>query len=172
MQRDIRPAWLLRLAEELGGIDAGAGQPRNTNLRRAVSTAYYALFHAIALNAARAALPGGDDNEVFGLTRYITHASINQVSKYLAGATAPEHLTSVVTRLRENPELSTVGSTFVALHEKREEADYNHLAEFNRPNTLALVQRAERAVALVEGERESSDFGSFFGLIAAQTRNR
>lgn len=29
MQREIKPEWLLELAEELGGVSAGRGQPRN-----------------------------------------------------------------------------------------------------------------------------------------------
>lgn len=40
MKREIKPLWLIRLARELGGVEASRGQPRNTDLRRAVSTAY------------------------------------------------------------------------------------------------------------------------------------
>src|SRR5712692_884949 len=64
MQRPIKPEWLLRLARELAGERAGQGQPRNTNLRRATSSAYYALFHGIALAVADEALPSASDNEL------------------------------------------------------------------------------------------------------------
>jgi hypothetical protein len=44
MQRPIKPEWLLRQADDLAGRVAGVGQPRNADLRRATSAAYYALY--------------------------------------------------------------------------------------------------------------------------------
>lgn len=82
MQRDIRPTWLIRLAEELGGSGAMQGQPRNTSLRRSVSTAYYALFHRIALGTARTVVPSATAEEVSGLARYITHKAIKHVAAH------------------------------------------------------------------------------------------
>ncbi len=44
------PFELLRIAEHLasGGAGSGRGRPPQTELRRAVSAAYYAMFHALA----------------------------------------------------------------------------------------------------------------------------
>jgi hypothetical protein len=47
---------LLRLARETAGEGTRRGQ-RTTNLRRATSDAYYALFHAIAIAVANETLP-------------------------------------------------------------------------------------------------------------------
>ena len=41
---------LIATAKEL--VVSGRGRPRNSNLRRAVSTAYYALFHCLAADCA------------------------------------------------------------------------------------------------------------------------
>lgn len=169
MQRDIRPDWLIRLAEELGGVGAGQGQPRNTNLRRSVSTAYYALFHSLALAASRAALPNASPTEIYGVVRHVGHGSIKDVAKYLAGDNPPRHLDPVVLRLRANSDLSTVASTFVELQESREDADYNHVANFTRPGTLALVARSKRAIEVVDRFASTDDFQAFFGLIALRT---
>ena len=44
------PFDLIRIAEQLasGAIGSGRGRPRQAELRRAVSAAYYAMFHALA----------------------------------------------------------------------------------------------------------------------------
>ena len=46
----MEPFDLLRIAEQLasGAIGSGVGRPRQAELRRAVSAAYYAMFHALA----------------------------------------------------------------------------------------------------------------------------
>lgn len=118
MQRDIRPEWLLRLADELGGRGAGCGQPRTTNLRRAVSTAYYALFHCLALSTARSALPDASQEEVFGVARYVSHAAIKQVSSYISGETPPKHLAGIVDSLRKDEVVTSVAGTFLELSEQ------------------------------------------------------
>lgn len=174
MRRPIKSKWLIRLASELAGEGAGQGQPRNTNLRRAASTAYYALFHAIGTAVAAEALPSGSDAEKSGYGRYVNHAAIKQVCDWISGSQPPVHLQDVVTRLRQNSRLSAVASSFVTLQEQREAADYDHGADFTKPVTLALVGRARGAVADIRAQKTTDDFRSFFGLVALQTsvRNR
>jgi len=118
MQREIKPEWLLELAEELGGVSAGRGQPRN-----------------------------------------------------MAGESPPEYLDVVVERLRSNPGLSDVANAFVDLQQQREDADYNHLADFTRPGVLSLVHRARAAVELLdELERNDDDvLRAFLILVLLRT---
>jgi len=169
MQRDIRPAWLIRLAEELGGVGAGPGQPRNTNLRRSVSTAYYALFHRLTLATARCGLPNAADGEIYGLARHISHAAIKQVCSYVAGDKPPRHLDTIVDRLRLNADLFAIANSFVDLQEQREDADYDHLADFTKPDVLALVARAKSAIEFIDQDVDANDLRAFFGLIALRT---
>ena len=46
----MEPFDLKRIAEQLasGAVGSGVGRPRQAELRRAVSTAYYAMFHTLA----------------------------------------------------------------------------------------------------------------------------
>ena len=46
MPEGLRPRDLIESASDL--LHASKGRPRQTNLRRAISTAYYAMFHALA----------------------------------------------------------------------------------------------------------------------------
>lgn len=118
MQRDIRPDWLLRLADELGGRGAGRGQPRTTNLGRAVSSASYAGFHCLALSTARSALLDANQHEVFGVARHVSHAAIRQVTSCISGETPPKHLDGIADRLRQDEAVTSVAGTFLELSEQ------------------------------------------------------
>lgn len=166
MRRPIRPRWLLRLAHELVPDQAGQGQPRNTDLRRAVSTAYYALFHAITRAAAEHALPGASEPELNAFTRHFGHSAIKQVCGWITGGPPPEAIAPTVDRLRADAGISAVAATFIALHQAREDADYNHDADITRPTTLGLIQRSENAVGIVEADAGSNEFRSFLGLLS------
>ncbi len=166
MKRPIRPRWLLRLAHDLVPEQAGQGQPRNTDLRRAISTAYYALFHAITRAAAEHALPGGSESEQNAFTRHVGHTAIKQVCAWINGGNPPQAVAATVARLRQNPRISDVAATFTALHQAREDADYDHDADITRPTTLGLIQRSETAVQVVEADAGTDEFQSFLGLLS------
>ena len=48
-------------------------------------------------------------------------------------------------------EIRGFAATFVSLQIKRHEADYSYEARFARENTLAVIDRAERAVDQLKG---------------------
>lgn len=164
MKRPIRPKWLLRQARELAG--SGVGQPRHTNLRRATSAAYYALFHEMSLAVAGHLLPGSSDDEKRRAARKVSHTSIKGAADWIAGDTPPKHLEVVVTRLRLNSDLTDVAQAFKELQEEREKADYDHEADLTRPGTHARIEQANRAVTLLRQNPDSEEFRSFLGLVA------
>ncbi|MGI8575721.1 MAG: hypothetical protein ACR2MA_10375 [Egibacteraceae bacterium] len=83
MQRAIRPDWLLRQANELGYRAGGAGQPRNINLRRAVSSAYYAVFHGVVLGATNHLPPDATPEERHRLARSFSHNNLRLACEYI-----------------------------------------------------------------------------------------
>lgn len=168
----IRPRSLLRLAHELVPDHVGQGRPRNTDLRRAISTAYYAAFHAITRAAADHALPGASESERNAFTRHVGHSGIKQVCGWINGDTPPAGVASTVIRLRGDATISALAATFFALHQAREDADYNHDADITRPTTLGLIRRSDNAVAIVDVEAGSDAFRSFLGLLSLKTSLR
>jgi hypothetical protein len=170
MQRAIRPAWLLRQAEELTG--SGRGQPRNADLRRATSAAYYALFHRIAPDAGNLVLPDGSDREVKHAARYLSHASIRQVCAWIGGDKPPQHLAESVRRLQADKVITSVVAAFTKLQDERVAADYDHFADFTRPGTRVLVRQARRAVDLLDQHGQGSEVRGFLGLIVLRTSIR
>lgn len=161
MKRPIRPEWLLRQARELAG--SGVGQPRHTNLRRATSAAYYALFHELTLSVVGHLLPGSSDDEKRKAARRVSHASIKSAADWIAGDTPPKHLDVVVLRLRRNRDLTDVAQAFKELQDERERADYDHEADLTRPGTHARIEQAARAVALLRQNQGAEEFSSFLG---------
>lgn len=170
MKRPIRPRWLLRQARELAG--EGTGQPRHTDLRRATSAAYYALFHEMTAATTRHLLPGSSTDEQQRASRRVSHASIKGAADWIAGDTPPKHLVDVVIRLRTNSDLTDVANAFKDLQEEREKADYDHEADLTRPGTHAWIAQADRAVRLLHRNADTHDFRSFFGLVALKINLR
>jgi uncharacterized protein (UPF0332 family) len=173
MQRSIRPDWLLRQADDLAGRNAGSGSPRNADLRRAVSSAYYALFHHVTLLLAQALLPTGSEKERLELTRLFNHTDLAGLCERVTGTgTPPKHQGSVLDHLRANVILTDIATAFSDLMQARHDADYNHLAQFSRPEVLTLIDSANDAVQKLDSLQGGPDFQRFAALAAVYTRLR
>ena len=76
MTRPIYGSRLIVTAENLAGVWAGQGRPALCDLRRATSTAYYALFHQIVRHGAFEFLPEADEEQMAEIARWFTHRGI------------------------------------------------------------------------------------------------
>ena len=75
----IDPRRVIEHARDLARHQSGAGRPRSVWLRRAVSAAYYAVFHAFAVRIAGQVLPQGSAVDQQRLTRSLEHAALREV---------------------------------------------------------------------------------------------
>lgn len=147
MQRPIKPEWLLRQADELAGRTKGAGQPRNADLRRAVSAAYYALFHAVVMDATLTLLAQSGDDDRWRLARHFEHGAVKQVCQWVTNpAQASRGTGKAMSDIASDPAFVDIAPAFLTLLESRHDADYDHLAEFSRPQVLGLVNLARDAI--------------------------
>lgn len=122
---------LLAIAEELSR--RGSGRPRRASLNRAVSTAYYALFHALAELCAKEFVGNYQPWEPFRLLyRSLDHRDARKVFERGAHASAP---------------VRAVGRTFVQLQSERNKADYDPGYATSRANARELIERAREAVS-------------------------
>lgn len=116
---------------------AAPNRPQQSDLRRAVSTAYYALFHTLARDAA---------NRLVGMETATPHsAAWTQIYRALDHGTARagcEH----VRRLNFPEPLAGCADTFLILQKERHKADYDPDYRTSRPEALALVTQAESAI--------------------------
>lgn len=139
---------LLHQARRLARLDSS--RPRQANLRRAVSSAYYALFHFLTDQASRVML-GGQHSQVpyrQVIARGFDHGTMKDACRSFSGGNLPQ---AIVQRLPPGfalPITLQVGArTFVELQEQRHSADYDLSLNFTRANVLSLVQQAEQAFA-------------------------
>jgi hypothetical protein len=163
--REIKPDWLIRQAQDLGGFTSGPGQPRNSDLRRAVSSAYYALFHQISDGVICSVFPRSARMNQLQLRRHITHASVKRVSSWISGDQPSSHLVDLVKELRSDHLVTQVAQSFSHLLQQRELADYDHLADFRKEVVVVDVVRARQATQVVTENFHLQQFQEFSGLI-------
>jgi hypothetical protein len=135
----MNPQHLLDQATRLA--TETAGRPRQADLRRAVSTAYYALFHL--LTQAGAACVSRRNREL--VTRCFGHSDMKAISQRFSGTTPPTPLQPFVASVPAD--LNFVAKAFVALQEARHIADYDirPVMNFSRQAAVELVNRAREA---------------------------
>lgn len=138
---------LLQQSRRLAQLDPM--RPRQANLRRAVSSAYYALFHYLTDQACRTMIGTQLAQSPYRqiIARGFDHGTMKEACRRFAGGTLPRamsrrlpHGVVVPTALRN------VARAFVELQEQRHSADYDLSQTFTRAEVLALVRQAEHAL--------------------------
>jgi hypothetical protein len=129
---------LLEQAKHLAVYEGN--NPSQAALRRAVSTAYYALFHLLVEDAAQRWQ--GSMAAVTGLERAMNHGPMKNSSLQFRGLnwTDWHDIDQPVP-----PELRSVALAFIELQEKRHTADYNNHERWSVTAVQALLNTAENA---------------------------
>ena len=127
----IDPRSLIRLARRrLEAADAD-----ETDYRRAVSDAFYALYHALTLAAVPFMAPSDDPLEPYRRLRDIRHPHVRAVAEAMQWSA--------------NERVVMVARVLLYLYQWRAAADYDHLVQFARPRVVNLVNLADEAVGAV-----------------------
>lgn len=159
MTRPIYASALLKTASSLAGVGAGAGRPALADLRRATSTAYYALFHQIVRHGSFHFLPCANEDQAAGVARWFTHTGILKAAQLVLTAAGAKPLNSVakddrsaVMALRASaggqidPRVVLVADSFQSLQNARHQADYDGSYDPYKPVTLSHIDDAQAAV--------------------------
>jgi uncharacterized protein (UPF0332 family) len=120
-------------------------RPRQADLRRSVSTAYYALFHALAAESAdRLVGTGGRSLPAWSrVYRALDHGRAKQAVEGLGRRQETGHA------------LASFCLVFAKLQEERHRADYDPDSRYRREEVLGWIGRARGAVvALRRSERD------------------
>ena len=116
-------------------------RPRQASLRRAISTAYYALFHLLIDEATRVLISRPETRSRFA--RAFEHADMKQASRAFANPQA--QLAALTGGIAIPAAVQDVAAALVQLQEARHEADYNVERSFTRLESTNLVARAAQA---------------------------
>lgn len=148
------PDELLDLARRIADMDGE--YPRQASLRRAVSTAYYALFHFV-IDEATANWSPSEFRPLFG--RVFEHGKMKQACYKFSGGK------SVIPpfEMRATPadHLRFVARTFVEAQEQREDADYDVELQWSRKEVDAQIDSvadAFRSWMAVRGQPDAQEF--------------
>ncbi len=132
----------VKTAREL--LPARPGRPRNTDLQRAVSTAYYALFHCLARSCADTLIgKSGAVRGTDGWTRTYRALDHNAAKRRCQD-------TKGIGRFSENTRL--FAKTFVQIQKQRYRADYAPGAVFRKSEVAQRIIEAEDAIHALQKE--------------------
>ena len=119
---------------------ASPGKPRQAELRRAVSTAYYALFHSLANDAADL-LVGTGKSRATRAWRQTYRALDHGFAKSACSQTS---------NLGFSQAIVTCADTFIDLQQRRHSADYDPQHRLSRSDALAAIALAETAISALQ----------------------
>lgn len=139
-------------------------KPKQANLRRAVSTAYYALFHLLIDDALNVLSPTAPQGLAHIMRRAFNHADMKAACKGF-GSSNPQTQLHPLVSLPVPSDLAYVANTFVDLQINRHLADYDVSDTWSRVQTLALVQSVESAFAAWKKVRTSADAKVFLASL-------
>jgi uncharacterized protein (UPF0332 family) len=130
-------------------------RPRQASLRRAVSSAYYALFHLLIDEAVFQWKIGAQRPQ---LARTFEHARMKAASdRVLNGRMFPfsGQDPALVAHLKR------IATTFRELYERRQIADYDTTFQWSRTDVLELIDAAGeafRSMKAIRGEKIANDY--------------
>lgn len=141
---------LLWLAQSLVPADAGRGRPKTVSLRRAVSTAYYALFHEL-IDGATAELCGRAPSareQRDRMARWFAHLDIASLAGALVAVPKPTAAQKAIQAIAvpTHVDLLRVADAFLTLQAARHDADYNHAYDIKRLEARLLIDTARDAI--------------------------
>ena len=147
-------------------------RPRQASLRRAVSTAYYALFHLLIDGGAKSLSSARPTALRQRIGRAFTHVDMKNVCKQFAqGSSAnldPATEALIVAPLE--PELARIADAFRILQEERHRADYDLSAPFERFDVLQKIDLARRAFTDWQAVRQTNNAKVFLAALLFQAR--
>ena len=110
--------------------------PSQADMRRAISTAYYALFHTLAASNAELIAGAPQSN--------VSSYAWDRVYRRLDHGRARNNLRSAISLLSQTGE--NFARTFIELQDQRQEADYNPNARVTLSDTINIIARAQTAI--------------------------
>lgn len=170
MTAPITSEALLSVADTLARLD----DPTTVARRRAVSSAYYALFHGLIAEATRRTF-GDDpahDEDRYTVSRWYNHGEMRTVSRWVIRLSRNESVPNGVAVLLSDPSLGLVelARAFIQLQESRHEADYDHTADFSGFDALASVRAARVTLASLRSLTHERSYRNFLVLLLGGPR--
>ena len=123
-------------------LGAHTRRPRQADVKRAISTIYYALFHALCRNAANCLVGTAGANR--------SEPAWQQMYRSLEHGLARSQCGNERVMQRFPVEIQAFANDFVALQKKRHEADYDPASRFKLEDARMWLNAAKLAIHQLE----------------------
>ena len=133
----MKPLDFIATARDLAGANS-KGRPRETNIRRAVSSTYYALFHCLATCNANMLVGGPGANR--------SQPAWRQAYRGLQHGTVRQRCERQNIIIKFPDEIQDFAERFVDMQQKRHEADYDPDATFSKSDVIQDITDAEDVI--------------------------
>ncbi len=153
----LKPNDFLETAADL----LSAKKPRDSNLRRAVSTIYYALFHTITKSGADLLVGTQGADRSLPAWRQVYRAFDHGVIKSSCGNAR------VMSKFPS--EIQDFANFFLETQQKRHDADYDPTEKFYKSDVLSLIDDAKKNIKKFKG-CSSKDRQAFVALVLLKNR--
>jgi hypothetical protein len=142
----LNPDHLFEQASKL--ITPQAGRPRQVDVRRAISAAYYAIFHATITGAVDQFVGVTNrDRSRYGLVyRSVNHAWLRDLCKEVQKPTLSNKFKPYAPSTGFGPNITAFAAAVVELQEKRHSADYDVMIRMNRSDAAFAIATARAAL--------------------------
>ena len=140
------PADLIQHAIFLSKLNS-SDEPKQADLRRAVSAAYYGLLHLLTTEAAR---NWKHQNQRDRFARMFEHGRMRNCSSRVSSRALPSGPSEITVA----KDLRFVAASFVELQQARHAADYDNAKIWSRKEVLETIKLAEKATAAWSRIRE------------------
>ena len=137
---------LLEHAWNLLTSPVGGQAQEDIRLRRAISAAYYALFHHLTHAAAALLAPNVDRQTNFRVQRWFEHAELKRVCAKFLQAKLDQPLRSLLGE-SASEDMQIVAQSFIQLQAERHNADYDLGYRLEEEDAIQLLSTATEAFA-------------------------
>jgi hypothetical protein len=149
------PLWVQLLDQADDLADPAEGEPSEADLRRAVSSAYYAVFHRLTDLMVTAVGENLEADARQALRRLPQHGAMKALFDWIERGSAPRTKPGadpLVAAVRDGA-LGAVplATDFKQLQERRHAADYDHLSPFEALDAADEIDRADLSIEVIDG---------------------
>ena len=158
MSAEFLPEHLLEQARHLARRERT--RPRQASLRRAVSTAYYALFHFFIREAVRQIGPNLSEENSNRTYRWFDHGTMYRAARAFSEEAVRIPNSKEILVPGNSRAIRYIALTFAELQELRHSADYDPGASFQREDVIWKIDRIGTAFVLWPTVRRSPEAGA------------
>lgn len=153
----LNPEHLIEQAELVHSARPGR-KPRQVDLRRSISTAYYAVFHQVLIAAADEFVGKGlrNDSRYSLVYRCIDHAAIRRICDEASRQKPSPKFRRFVSSEGFEQGIRDFSNVFLRLQELRHQADYDPGIYFSGVDALFATYLAKSAIGAFNSARAES----------------